>query len=306
MEDVPLPSPGAGEVRIRVAAAGINFIDTYQRSGLYPVPLPFCPGAEVAGEIAAVGVGVTAFSVGDRVATVKAVGGYADETLAPAAHVVAIPPGVALSQAAALLLQGLTAHYLACDTFPLKAGHTVLIHAAAGGVGLLLTQIAKRRGARVLAVVGSAAKVPLARAAGADAVVVSTEGDIVAAVRDVTGGRGVDVVYDSVGKDTWSASVDSLRPRGLLVSFGNASGPVPAVAPLVLMQKGSLYLTRPTLAHYTATREELLARTGDLFAWVLDGTLSVRVGATFALSEVADAHRALEGRGTTGKVLLVG
>jgi NADPH2:quinone reductase len=305
VEDIPVPLPLAGEVRVRVEAAGLNFIDTYQRSGLYPVALPFTLGAEVGGVVSAVGAGVTEFAIGDRVATAKAVGGYAAEAVAPAAHVVKIPDGVATPTAAALMLQGLTAHYLATDTFPLKAGDTALIHAAAGGVGLLLVQLAKRAGARVIATVGTDEKVALARGAGADEVVAYTRENFTAAARAFTGGRGVDVVYDAVGKDTFAGSAESLRPRGMLISFGNASGAVPPVAPLLLMQKGSLYLTRPTLAHYTQTTAELRARADDLFEAVLTGILSVRVGATYPLSAAADAHRALESRGTTGKVLLV-
>jgi NADPH2:quinone reductase len=304
-DDIPVPTPAAGEVRIRVEAAGLNFIDTYQRSGLYAVPLPFTLGAEVAGIVSAVGAGVTEWVPGDRVATAKASGGYAAEALAPAAHVVKIPAGVTTATAAALMLQGLTAHYLVTDTFPLKPGDSALVHAAAGGVGLLLVQLAKRRGARVIATVGSEEKVALARAAGADEVVVYTRDAFMTAARNFTAGRGVDVVYDAVGKDTFAGSIDSLRPRGMFVSFGNASGPVPPFAPLLLAQKGSLFFTRPTLVHYTQTTAELRARTADLFSAVEAGTLHVRIGATFKLTEAAAAHRALEGRGTTGKVLLV-
>lgn len=304
-DDIPVPTPAAAEVRIRVEGAGLNFIDTYQRSGLYAVPLPFTLGAEIAGVVSAVGADVTEFSIGDRVATAKASGGYAAEALAPAAHVVKIPEGVTTQTAAALMLQGLTAHYLAVDTFPLKTGDTALIHAAAGGVGLLLVQLAKRAGARVIATVGTDEKVALARGAGADEVVVYTRDNFTTAARAFTGGRGVDVVYDAVGKDTFSGSIDSLRPRGMFVSFGNASGPVPPFAPLLLSQKGSLYFTRPTLGHYTQTTAELRARTDDLFGAVLAGALRVRIGATFPLTAAADAHRALESRGTTGKVLLI-
>ncbi len=305
VDDIPVPAPAAGEVRIQVEAAGLNFIDTYQRSGLYAVPLPFTLGAEIAGIVSAVGAGVTEFTPGDRVATAKASGGYAAEALAPAAHVVKIPAGVTTSTAAALMLQGLTAHYLVTDTFALKPGDSALIHAAAGGVGLLLVQLAKRRGARVIATVGTEEKVALARAAGADEVVVYTRDPFTTAARNFTDGRGVDVVYDAVGKDTFTGSIDSLRPRGMLVSFGNASGPVPPFAPLLLAQKGSLFFTRPTLVHYTQTTAELRARTDDLFGAVLAGTLQVRIGATFKLTAAAEAHRALESRGTTGKVLLV-
>ena len=305
VDDIAVPAPAAGEVRIQVEAAGLNFIDTYQRSGLYAVPLPFTLGAEIAGIVSAVGAGVTEFALGDRVATAKASGGYAAEALAPAAHVVKIPAGVTTSTAAALMLQGLTAHYLVTDTFALKPGDTALIHAAAGGVGLLLVQLAKRRGARVIATVGAEEKVALARAAGADEVVVYTRDNFTTAARNFTGGRGVDVVYDAVGKDTFTGSIDSLRPRGMLVSYGNASGPVPPFAPLLLAQKGSLFFTRPTLVHYTQTSAELRARTDELFGAVLAGMLQVRIGATFKLTAAAEAHRALESRNTTGKVLLV-
>jgi NADPH2:quinone reductase len=305
VDDIPVPAPAAGEVRIRVEAAGLNFIDTYQRSGLYAVALPFAPGAEVAGVISAVGAGVTEFVVGDRVATAKASGGYAAEALAPAAHIVKIPEGVPTQTAAALMLQGLTAHYLATDTFPLKPGQTALVHAAAGGVGLLLVQLAKRAGARVIATVGTDEKVALARGAGADEVVVYSRDNFTTAARAFTGGRGVDVVYDAVGKDTFAGSLDSLRPRGMFVSFGNASGAVPPFAPLLLMQKGSLFFTRPTMAHYAQTTAELRARTDDLFGAVLAGKLNVRIGATYPLAAAADAHRALESRATTGKVLLL-
>jgi NADPH2:quinone reductase len=305
LDDLPLPAPGAGEVRLRVEAAGLNFIDTYKRSGLYPVPLPHTVGQEAAGVVTAVGPGVTEFRPGDRVASASVAGACADEALAPAAQVVPVPAGVTSAQAAAVLLQGLTAHYLTTDTWPLRAGETALVHAAAGGVGLLLVQLAKRCGARVFATVGDDAKAELARAAGADAVCVYAREDFAAAARAFTGGRGVDVVYDGVGRATWEGSLASLRPRGLLASFGNASGPVPPVAPLVLSQRGSLFLTRPTLAHYVATPAELRVRAADLFAWLADGSLRLRIGGTFPLAETAAAHRALEARATTGKVLLL-
>lgn len=305
VDDVPVPAPGAGEVRLRVEAAGVNFIDTYKRSGLYPVPLPHTLGQEAAGVVTAVGAGVMDFKVGDRVASAAVNGAYAAEALVPAAQAVRVPPGVSTPLAAAVLLQGMTAHYLACDTWPLKPGDTALVHAAAGGVGLLLVQIAKKRGARVLATVGTDTKAQLAREAGADAVCVYTRDNFSEAARAFTGGRGVDVVYDGVGKDTFEGSLASLRPRGLLASYGNSSGAVPPFAPLVLAQKGSLFCTRPTLAHYTATPAELRARSGELFAWIADGTLQVRIGVAFPLAGAADAHRALEGRGTTGKILLL-
>jgi NADPH2:quinone reductase len=304
-EEIPVPTPGRGEIRLRVEAAGLNFIDTYKRSGLYPVALPHTVGQEAAGVVTAVGTGVEEFRVGDRVASAAVVGACAEEALVPAAQAVPVPPAVSSRLAAAVMLQGLTAHYLACDTWPLRAGENALVHAAAGGVGLLLVQIAKRRGARVLATVGSEEKAALAREAGADAVCVYTRDNFATAAREFTGGRGVDVVYDGVGKETFENSLASLRPRGLLASFGNASGAVPPVAPLQLSQRGSLFLTRPTLAHYVATPAELRARAADLFAWISDGSLRVRIGATWPLAETAAAHRALEARATTGKVLLL-
>ncbi len=303
--ELPVPEPKAGEVRVRVEAAGINYIDTYQRSGLYPLPLPVTLGLEIAGTVTALGAGVTGFKLGERVGSARASGGYAGEAIAPAAHLVRVPESVSSQTAAALLLQGLTAHYLACDTFPLKAGDTALVHAAAGGVGLLLVQIAKLRGARVIATVGTEAKAELARGAGADEVVIYTRDDFTAAARKFSGGKGVDVVYDGIGKDTFEASLNSLRPRGMLVCYGNASGPVAPFAPLLLSQKGSLFLTRPTLLHYTQTTAELQGRTTDLFRWVAEGKLKVRIGATYPLAQAAEAHRALESRGTTGKVLLI-
>lgn len=305
LEEISLPTPGSGEIRLRVEAAGLNFIDTYKRSGLYPVALPHTVGQEAAGVVTAVGSGVEGFRVGDRVASAAVLGACADEALVLAAQTVPVPSAVSSRLAAAVMLQGLTAHYLACDTWPLRAGENALVHAAAGGVGLLLVQIAKHRGARVLATVGSEEKAALAREAGADAVCVYTRDNFATAAREFTGGRGVDVVYDGVGKETFENSLASLRPRGLLASFGNASGPVSPVAPLLLSQRGSLFLTRPTLAHYVATPAELCARAADLFAWIAGGSLRVRIGATWPLAETAAAHRALESRATTGKVLLL-
>jgi NADPH2:quinone reductase len=304
-DDIPVPAPRAGEVRIRVEAAGVNFIDTYHRSGLYKVELPHTVGQEAAGTITALGEGVTGWAVGDRVGSAQAIGAYAQEALAPAARLVRVPAAVTGATAAATLLQGMTAHYLACDTWALKPGDTALVHAGAGGVGLLLIQIAKWRGARVLATVGTDDKAALARGAGADATCVYTRENFTEAARAFTGGRGVDVAYDSVGKDTFEGTLASLRPRGMFVSYGNSSGPVPPFAPLILSQKGSLYFTRPTLAHYTQTPAEQQARADELFRWIAAGELAVRVGATFPLAQAAAAHRALEGRQTTGKVLLV-
>jgi NADPH:quinone reductase len=303
--EVAPPEPGPGQVRVQVAAAGLNYIDTYHRTGLYKLDLPFTPGMEFAGTIAALGPGVSGWAVGERVATASGVGAYAEQALAPAARLVRLPEGVDLKLGAAVMLQGMTAHYLAYSTYPLKAGDTCVVTAAAGGVGLLLVQIARQLGARVIGLCGSDAKAALARDAGADEVIIYTREPFAPRVRELTDGRGADVIYDSVGASTFEASLDSLRPRGMLVSFGNASGPVPSVSPLVLSTKGSLFLTRPTLAHYTADEQELAWRAGDLFSWMARGDLAVRVDREFALEQAADAHRALEGRQTTGKVLIV-
>lgn len=304
-DDIATPEPGAGEVRFRVEAIGVNFIDIYRRSGLYPVKLPYTLGQEAAGVITAVGGGVSDLKVGDRIGSTAVNGAYAQEAIVSAAQVVKVPSGVTSQLAAAVLLQGMTAHYLAYDTWPLKSGESALVHAGAGGVGLLLIQIAKKRGARVLATVGTDEKAQLARDAGADAVCVYTRENFAEAARTFTAGRGVDVVYDGVGKSTFEGSLDSLRPRGLLASFGNASGPVAAFNPLVLSQKGSLFFTRPTLGHYTAMPGELARRANDLFGWIARGELKVRIGATFPLAAAADAQHALEGRETTGKVILL-
>jgi len=304
-EDVSLPEPKDGEARVRVEAAGVNFIEVYQRLGLYKVPLPFTPGSECAGTVTAVGPGVASVRPGDRVATVNAAGAYAEEAVVKADRLVPLPGGVTGRQGAAALLQGMTAHYLATSTYPLKPRDTCLVHAAAGGVGLLLCQIAKRRGARVIGTASTPEKRALAKAAGADVVVDYTTEDFVAAAREFTGGRGVDVVYDSVGKATFEKGFDALAPRGLMALFGQSSGPVGPVDPQVLNQKGSLFLTRPSLFLYVASREELLARAGDVFGWVEDGSLRLRMEHDFPLAKAADAHRALEGRKTTGKVLLI-
>ncbi|HEX2090856.1 MAG TPA: quinone oxidoreductase [Longimicrobiaceae bacterium] len=304
-EEVDDPRPGPGEALVRVEAAGVNFIEIYQRKGLYPMPLPYTPGSEGAGTVAAVGEGVTSVRVGDRVASVGLRGSYAELAVAPAEQLVVLPEEVDARTGAAVMLQGLTAHYLATSTYPLSPGDTCLVHAAAGGVGLLLCQIAARRGARVIGTVSTPEKAALAREAGAHEVILYTEQDFVAEVRRLTDGRGVQVVYDSVGKTTFAGSLDSLTPRGMLVLFGQSSGPVPPLDPQVLNRKGSLFLTRPTLGHYTATREELVARTSDLFGWIGDGSLRVRVDRAYALADAAEAHRVLEARKTTGKVLLV-
>ncbi|AHG93071.1 Alcohol dehydrogenase zinc-binding domain protein (plasmid) [Gemmatirosa kalamazoonensis] len=305
LEEAADPTPGPGEAVVRLEAIGVNFIDVYRRKGLYPQPLPFTPGSEGAGTVVAVAPDVTTVRVGDRVASESLVGAYAELAAAPAARLVALPHGVDTRTGAAVMLQGLTAHYLATSTYPLQPGDACLVHAGAGGVGLLLCQIASRRGARVIATVSTAEKEALARAAGAHDVIRYTEQDFVAEVKRRTGGAGVPVVYDSVGRTTFDGSLDCLARRGMLVLFGQSSGPVPPVDPQILNRKGSLFLTRPTLAHYTATRDELVARADELLGWVADGSLDVRVGATFPLADAADAHRALEGRATTGKVLLI-
>lgn len=303
-DDVPVPEPGPGEARVKLAATGVNFIDIYHRKGQYPGQLPLTLGQEGAGTVDAVGEGVSEVHAGDQVVYAGVQGAYAEYALVPAARLVQVPAGVSLEQAAALMLQGLTAHYLALSTFPLRPGDTALVHAAGGGVGQLLVQIAKRRGARVIGT-ASAAKLDLARAAGADEAIDYDASDFAAAAKQLTGGRGVDVVYDSVGKNTFDGSLDCLRPRGYLVLYGQSSGPVPPLNPQVLNSKGSLFLTRPTLGHYVATREELLARTGDLFGWVQAGELKIAIDTSFALAEAAEAHRYLEARKTKGKVLLI-
>jgi NADPH:quinone reductase len=304
LERVPVPEPGAGGALVRLEAAGLNFIDVYKRRGLYRVPLPATLGEEGAGTVVATGPDVGEVRVGDRVAWAGVLGAYAEYAAIPAARLVPLPEGVSASHAAATMLQGMTAHYLATSTYPLRDGDRCLVHAAAGGVGLLLVQIAKRRGAYVIGTAESDAKAELARAAGADEVIVYSRVDFAAEVRRLTEGRGVHAIYDSVGQSTFLSGLELLAPRGTMVLFGQSSGPVDPVDPQVLAQKGSLFLTRPTLGHYVATREELLWRSGELFRWITAGELDVRIGAEFPLAEVADAHRALEGRRTTGKVLL--
>ncbi len=305
-EDVPVPEPGPGQVRVRLAASGVNFIDVYQRTGLYPGDLPRTLGLEGAGEVEAVGEGVEELSEGDFVAFAMAPGAYAEYVVAPADKLVPFNVTyVEARMAAAIMLQGMTAHYLTHSTFPLQEGQTALVHAAAGGVGLLLCQLAKMRGARVIGTVSTEEKAELARGAGADEVILYTEKDFAEETRRITGGEGVDVVYDSVGKTTFDGSLDSLKPRGYLVLFGASSGPVPPVDLQVLNQKGGLFVTRPSLAHYTATREELLWRAQSLFTWIGQNNLSVRIGGTYKLSETDQAHRDLEGRKTTGKLILL-
>ncbi len=304
VETIPVPQPGVGEALVRLEAAGVNFIDVYKRMGLYKVPLPATLGEEGAGTVAALGEGVTELRVGDRVAWASVLGAYAEYAVVPAARLVPLPHTVSVTQGAAVMLQGMTAHYLATSSYPLKSGDTCVVHAAAGGVGLLLVQIAKRRGARVVATAGNDEKAALARGAGAEKVIVYTREDFASETRRLTNGKGVQVVYDSVGVSTFLRGLDALAPRGMMVLFGQSSGPVQPIDPQLLNQKGSLFLTRPTLAHYIATRDELLARSHDLFTWIGAGELDVRVGAEFALGDAWDAHRALEGRRTTGKVLL--
>jgi NADPH2:quinone reductase len=305
LTDVPDPVAGPGQIVVRVEAAGLNFIDVYQRTGLYPNPLPLVPGQEGGGVVTQVGPDVAAWREGDRVAWAGILGSYAGRALLPADRAVAVPLGMSTDTAAAVMLQGLTAHYLCTSTYPLKKGDACLVHAAAGGVGLLLVQMAKQRGARVIGTVGTEAKAALARAAGADEVILYTREDFLEGVKRLTGGRGVDVVYDSVGKATAEKSLDCLVPRGLMVFFGNASGPVPPIDPLVLSRKGSLYLTRPNLVHYIADRASLEARAAAVLGDTAAGRLKVRIDRTYPLAEAAEAHRALEGRQTAGKVLLI-
>ena len=304
LEEVTTPQPGPGQALVKVEAAGVNFIDTYHRSGLYQVALPFIPGQEGAGVIERLGSGVTQLKPGDRVAWASLTEGYAEYAALPADRLVPVPAGVTTRQAAALMLQGMTAHYLALSTYALQPGDICLVHAAAGGVGGLLVQIAKLRGARVIASVGSEAKAGIAREDGADEVILYRSQDVAAEVQRLTNGAGCRVVYDGVGKDTFAASLAATARRGLLVSYGNASGAVPPVAPLVF-SNGSKFLTRPTLRDYIVTREELTGRTRDLFEWLSGGKLKLRIHREYPLAEAGQAHRDLEGRNTTGKLLLV-
>jgi len=304
-EDVPDRSLSAGEVLVHLEAIGVNFIDVYHRTGLYPRPLPFTPGVEGAGVVAGVGPDVTGLTVGDRVAYPGVPGSYAEYAVAPAARVVKVPEGIDARTAAAVMLQGITAHYLVHSTYPLRSGDCALVHAAAGGVGLLLVQMAKRLGARVIGTVSTEAKADLARAAGAEHVILYTRQDFEAETKRLTGGRGVQVVYDSVGKTTFDKGLNVLALRGSMVLFGQSSGPVPPIDPQVLSTKGSLFLTRPTSAHYVATREELLQRVGDVFTRIQAGSLTVRIERQLPLAQAADAHRLLESRQTAGKVLLI-
>lgn len=300
------PEPGPGQVRVDVQAAGVNFIDIYQRSGTYPMTTPFVAGSEGAGTVSAVGADVSDVAVGDLVTWAMVPGtGYTEQALIPADRLVPVPDGVSAEQAAAVMLQGMTAHYLVESTFPAQRGQTALVHAAAGGVGLLLCQLLAAKGVRVIGTTSTPEKAELARGAGADEIVFYRDQDLVAEVQRLTEGAGVQVVYDGVGASTFDAGLEVLAPRGMMVLFGGASGPVPPLDPQVLNQKGSLFLTRPTLANYIAEREELLQRAGDILGAVAQGRLDVRIGGRYPLAEAARAHEDLAGGGTTGKLLLV-
>jgi NADPH:quinone reductase len=302
--EVAAPVPGVGEVLIAIEASGVNFIDVYFREGRYPAQLPLIPGQEAAGTVVALGPEVTTVKVGDRVAWCGIRGTYAEQAVAPVAQLVPVPAGVSSEQAAAALLQGMTAHYLAESTYPIRAGEMVLIHAGAGGTGLLLTQMAKQRGARVITTVSTEEKAALSRAAGADEVILYTQQDFATEVKRLTDGAGLPVVYDSVGRSTFEQSLTCLKPRGMLVLFGGASGAVPPFDLIRLSTMGSLYVTRPTLKDYIATRADLEARANDVFGWVADGSLKLRIEHSYALKDAAQAHRDLESRKTTGKLLL--
>ena len=306
LEDVPDPQPGEGQAVVRVEAAGVNYVDVYFRTGLYKAPaLPFVPGQEAAGTVIAVGPGVAEVAVGDRVAYVALPGAYAELAAVPAARLVKIPAEITSRQAAAAMLQGITAQFLASSTYPLKPGDVCIVHAAAGGVGQLLCQIAKLRGARVFGTVSTEEKARIAREAGADEVILYSQQDFSVEAKRLNGGKGVQVIYDGVGKSTFEKGLDTLAPRGLMVLFGQASGPVPPFDPSLLNQKGSLYLTRPSMGHYIAGRDELMWRAGEVLGWIAGGKLRLNVDRELPLAQAAEAHRALEGRETTGKVLLV-
>lgn len=305
LADVPVPQPKPNEVLVKVEAIGLNFIDVYFREGRYPTSLPFIPGREISGTVTAVGTGVKDLKVGDRVAQTGVMGSYAEHQAVPEGQLVKVPESISFETAAAVMLQGATAHYLVRSTFPLKSTDTLLLHAAAGGVGLLLTQLAKHIGAHVIATVGSEEKAKLARQAGADDVILYDKHDFVAEVKKITNGRGVDVVYDGVGKTTFEGGLQCLRPRGYMVLFGGASGAVPPFDLIKLSTMGSLFVTRPTLNHYIATREELVWRMSDIFNLILSHDLKIHIGAKYKLEDAAQAHRDLEGRKTTGKVLLI-
>ncbi len=303
--DCSVPKPKPNEAVVKIAAAGVNFIDIYLREGRYPAPLPFVDGQEASGVVSEVGGAVDSCKVGDRVAYTSVLGAYAEYAAVPADRLVRVPETISHEQAAATMLQGMTAHYLVKSTYPLKPGETALVHAAAGGVGLLLVQLAKQAGARVIATAGSEEKAKLARAAGADEAIVYTAQDFEEETKRLTGGKGVDVIYDGVGKTTFEKDLNLLRPRGYLVLFGGASGPVPPFDLIKLSQKGSLFITRPTLAHYIATREELTTRANDLFQMIAADKLKLRIHHVYKLAEAQQAHRDLEARKTTGKLLLI-
>ena len=305
LDDLPIPEPGPGQVLVRVEATGVNFIEIYFRKGVYKSALPLIPGSEAAGTVEELGPGVTGFAAGDAVASTSLIGSYAEYALVPAAQLVKIPEGLSMEHAAAAMLQGITAHYLSHSTFPLKAGDTALVHAGAGGVGLLLTQMAARLGARVITTVSTKAKAALSREAGASDVILYSHQSFEAEVKRLTGGKGVDVVYDSVGKETFEQSLNCLRPRGMLVLFGASSGPVPPFDLNQLSGKGSLFVTRPTLWHYIATRQELEWRAGEVLGWAVKGELKLRTEHTYPLVNAAQAQIDMESRKTTGKILLV-
>ena len=303
--DAPTPVPPAGQALVRIAATGVNFIDVYFRTGLYKLDLPFTPGSEAAGTVESIGEGVDTLKPGDRVAYAMVRGSYAQYAVVPAAQLVKLPDHVDFPTAAAAMLQGMTAHYLTHSTFTLKKGDIALVHASAGGTGSLIVQMAKMLGATVIGTAGSDEKAAIAKQAGADEVIVYTRQDFVAEVKRITGGRGVDVVYDSVGVSTFLKGLDTLRPRGMMVLFGQSSGAVAPFDPNILNPKGSLYLTRPSLAHYAATRKELEWRAGDVLNWINEGKLKLRIDRTYPLAQAADAHRDLEGRKTAGKLILL-
>ena len=305
LDDAPEPTPKAGEAVVKVDAAGLNYIDVYFRSGLYKAEYPLTLGLEAGGTVTAVGPNVSEVKVGDKVAYTGVAGAYAEYAAVPAARLVVLPTGVSTRQGAAAMLQGITAHYLATSTYQLKKGDTCLVHAAAGGVGLLLCQMARMRGARVLGTVSTDEKAKLAREAGADETIIYTRQDFEAEVKRLTGGKGVQVVYDAVGKTTWDKSLNSLAPRGLIALYGQSSGPIGQIDPQILNAKGSLFLTRPSLNHHIASREELQSRASEVLGWIASGKLKMRMEFDFPLKDAAQAHRALEGRQTTGKVLLV-
>jgi len=305
VEELPTPSPGPAEALVRMEACGVNFVDIYQREGIYKMPLPFTAGSEGAGVVESVGREVADVKPGDRVAYTGALGSCATHALVPAARLVKLPAGIDTKTAAAAMLQGITAHYLTHSTYPLGPADTALLHAAAGGVGLLLTQMAKMRGAKIIGTVSTEAKAALARGAGADEVILYEQQDFEAETKRITGGRGVQVVYDSVGKTTFDKSMNCLAPRGYLVAFGQSSGPVAPVDIQTLNQKGSLFLTRPTMRDYILTREEYLKRAGDVLGWIAAGRLKVRIDRTYPLAQAGEAHKALASRATAGKVLLI-